>query len=192
MSHADTNPVLSQPDRYGLLRQRIGWICHSARLAIAGYAFWILFMLVTFWSDRASVVRNFGLRMKTDISGMADWQRLAGFSIDFGLWILVAFACWSGWRLFSNYLAGRIFTVELALLMRRLAVYGLSAQLLALLARPVIFIVLSLHLPPGQRMLGFFTQPPDLLNVLFLFSILAFSQIFLVAADVADDHAGIV
>ncbi|MGL4324758.1 MAG: DUF2975 domain-containing protein, partial [Beijerinckiaceae bacterium] len=154
--------------------------------------FWILFMLVTFWSDRAAVVRNFGLRMKTDISGMADWQRLAGFSIDFGLWILVALACWSGWRLFSNYLAGRIFTAESALLMRRLAVYGLSAQGLALLARPVIFIVLSLHLPPGQRMLGFFTQPPDLLNVLFLFSILAFSQIFLVAADVADDHAGIV
>lgn len=192
MADADVIPATVPPDRYRLLTQRIGWICHAARLAIAAYALWVVFSLVYFWSDRAMVVRAFGMKMKADISGMADWQRLAGFSIDFGLWMLVALACWNGWRLFSNYLAGRILTVESALLMRRLAVYGLTAQFLALLVRPLIIVILSSHLPPGQRMLGFFTQPPDLLNLLFLFAILAFSQIFLVAAEVADDHAGIV
>ena len=99
--------------RLDSLRRRIGWLCQTLRFALVGYCLWILFTIATFWSDELLVVARFA-SLKVDVEGMAADQRLAAFGVSFVIWTLLVVACYSGWRLFSGYLEGRIFTPDAA------------------------------------------------------------------------------
>jgi hypothetical protein len=181
-------PALNQ----AALRRRIGWMCHLIRLAAAAYAMWILFQVVTHWTNPASVTRGYGAWLKTDLSGMMPWQLMAGFAVHLGIWCFAAAACYSVWKLFSGYLAGRIFTLDATLWLRRIGIFGLTAQALDLVTRPLIAIIVSAHLPDGFRTVAFFGNPMDLLIVLFLGGFIALAEIFRAAAEIAADHEQIV
>lgn len=174
------------------LRQRIGLLCHAIRLAAAGYALWVLATLILYWSDAAGVARNYGHLLGADLSGIGTWQLAAGFCTHFFIWAFTAAACYSAWRLFSGYLAGRIFTPDAALWLRRVGVFGLTAQLGDMVTRPLVIMIASARLPAGSRMLGFFTNPVDLLNILFLTGFIALAHVFRAATEIADEHAQIV
>lgn len=176
----------------GDLARRIGWICWVVRIAALTYAIWVLAHLVVFWSDAMAVKRGFGHLSGRDLSDLQDWQRLAGFGAHALIWLFTAGACYSAWRLFGEYLEGRVFGREAATWMTRVGVLGLVAQIGDLALRPLIIGLMTLHLPPGQRAIGVFANPPDLLNLLFLFALVALGRIFFAAAEMAEDHAGIV
>ena len=36
--------------RIEALRQRVGWICQTGRILVAGYAGWTLWLVISFWS----------------------------------------------------------------------------------------------------------------------------------------------
>lgn len=174
------------------LVKRISWICWVVRISAASYALWTLVHLIGYWSDVEAVKRSFAYLSGSDMSGVQDWQRLAGFSLHFGLWLFTAGACYSAWRLFGEYLDGRVFERASAVWMKRVGALGLAAQLGDLLTRPLLIGLMTLHLPPAERAIGVFVNPPDLLNILFLFSLLGLGRIFEAAAEMAEDHAGIV
>lgn len=174
------------------LRARIGTLCHALRLAGPAYAGWVLFTLVTHWSDAAGVAHGWGLFLKTDLGEIPAGQRAAGFAIHFVVWIFVALACLNLWMLFTAFLKGRVFTTEAAGHLRCMAVFGLAAEVADMVSRPLISMIVTAHMPAGSRMVSVFFQPPDLLNVMFLVGFLALGIVFEAAAEIAEDHAAIV
>jgi Protein of unknown function (DUF2975) len=176
----------------GQLRERIGMLCHAIRLAAAAYALWVLVTLALYWSDALAVQRSMGRFAGAELSGIQVWQLAAGFAVHFVIWAFTAAACYAVWQLFSGYLAGRIFTLDAALWLRRIGVFGLISQIGDMVTRPLIVMIASAHLPPGSRMAGFFTNPSDLLNILFLTGFIALAHVFRAATEIAEEHAQIV
>jgi hypothetical protein len=171
------------------LRQRIGWLCHLLRFAALGYAAWVLGLVILHWSSAERVARVYGGWLKADLSGVQMWQRLAGFSISLVIWAFAAAACYSVWRLFSGYLAGRIFTVDAATWLRRIGSFGLIAQVIDVVARPLTTALVTLHLPADARHVAFAFNPNDLVFVLFLCGFIALAHVYKAAAEIADDNA---
>jgi hypothetical protein len=185
--------VVSSPANAQLsaLRKKIGWICQSVRFAALAYAAWVIYLLVTYWSDTAAINEGYGRLLRKDLSGVALWQQAAAFGVNFAVWMLAAIACYSAWRLFTTYKEGNIFTLEAALWLRRLAVYGVAAQSLGVLTRPLISVILTMHFPAGQkqRIVNIFLQPDDLAILLLLLGFLALAHIHKTAAQIAGEHA---
>jgi hypothetical protein len=191
MTDADTFAAPAAPPA---LRGKIAWICQTARFAALGYAVWTFYINASFWSDVARINDGYGHLLHRDLSGVRPWQQAAAFGVNFVVWLLAALACYFGWRLFTNYLRGEIFTSQSALWLRRLALYGLAAQVLGVAVRPLQSVILTMHFPAGQklRIFNIFAMPDDLSTLLLLFGLLALAHIQKTAAEIADDHARIV
>jgi hypothetical protein len=173
------------------LRKKIGWICQSVRIAALAYAIWVLYLLTTYWSDATAINNGYGRFLHKDLSGIAPWQQAAAFGLNFAIWLFAAAACYSAWRLFTTYLAGNIFTLDAALWLRRLALYGVIAQGLGIATRPLISVILTMHFPAGQqlRIVNVFFQPDDLAMMLLLLCLLALAHVHKTAAEIAGEHA---
>lgn len=178
--------------RLDSLRARIGWLCQALRVAAAAYCVWMLYIIVSFWSDEALVVSRFAKPLGVDVSGVTGLQRIGAFGVNFLIWTLLAAACFSGWRLFSAYLAGRIFTPDAAAWLRRLALFGLVAALVDIAARPLTSLILTAHKGAGQHVVSVFFRPEDLSTLLLLATLLSLAHIQKTATDIADENAQIV
>src|SRR5262249_8336732 len=95
------------------------------------------------------------------------------------------------WRLVGTYLAGRVFTVDAALWLRRTGIAGVAAIMVAVTARTIVASIIT-----GQPVLvpprGSFVLPQDLLHLIFSVFVLGLAHIFKAAAEMADDHAQII
>jgi len=174
------------------LRARIGLLCRLLRLAAPLYAAWVFALLAMHWSDGADVARAYGHWLKIDLPEVPVFARAAGFLVHMVVWGPIVGACVNLWLLFTGFLAGRVFTVDAALTLRRLALFGLAAEAADIVSRPLLSMLVTIHLPPGARHIGLFFQPNDLLNLMFLGGLLALARVFRVAAEIAEDHAAIV
>jgi hypothetical protein len=173
------------------LRMKIGWICQSVRLAALAYAIWVLYLLMSYWSDKTAINDGYGRLLHKDLSDIAPWQQAAAFGVNFAIWLFAAAACYSAWRLFTTYLAGNIFTLDAALWLRNLALFGAIAQGLGIATRPLISVILTMHFPAGQhlRIVNVFFRPDDLAMMLLLLCLLALAHIHKTAAQIAGEHA---
>ncbi|MGX1785459.1 DUF2975 domain-containing protein [Bosea sp. NPDC055332] len=171
------------------LRRRIGWLCHLTRWAALAYAAWILVVVLQVWGEEGRAASIYGAWLKADLSGMQNWQRVAGLGLSLAIWSLTAITCYGVWRLFTGYLAGSIFTREAALWLRRIALFGLCAQGADILVRPLVSMIVSAHLPAGHRLVGIALNPQDLLTLLFLLGFLALGHVFTAATEIADENA---
>lgn len=187
-----TDSALSPDDRrLDSLRRRIGRLCQALRYALVGYCLWMLVAIAMFWSDEALVVSRFA-SLKVDIAGLSAAQRLGAFGISFIIWVLLVLACFAGWRLFSAYLDGRIFTPDAAGWLRRLALMGLVAALVDIAARPLMSLILTAHKAAGGHVVSVYFRPEDLSTLMLLATLLALAHIQKTAADIADENAQIV
>lgn len=174
------------------LQKRIGWKCRLIPPACAAYTAWVLFLIIRQWSDSAQVVRVFSAWLKVDLTGIESWQLVAGFILQMAVWLLIAAACFSVWKLFSGFLAGRIFTLDAAIWLRRVGLFGITAQLADMITRPLLAFIVSAHLPVGSRVFTISFNPHDLLIVLFLSGFVALAEIYRAACELAADHQQIV
>jgi len=186
--HSGARVVDATEARVSTLRAKVGWLCQVIRVAAIVYAGWIIIWLVAGWSDERGIIERYGSFLHTDLAGMAGWQRALAFGIQFAIWLVTAAACISVWRLFTSYLNGHIFTVDAAVWLRRVALLGTIAKLADIAARPLVSMIVTAHLPPGHRLFNVLFLPNDLLNLLFLVSLLALAQIFKVAAEIAEEQ----
>lgn len=173
------------------VRAEIGWICQLVRYSALALAAWTLYAIAAFYGSVEAIDRAYGAMLRTNLTGITVWQQAAAFSVSFVIWLATATACYSAWRLFSNYLDGDIFALRSALWLRRLAMFGVLAQSLDLLARPLVSVILTLHFPAGEKMriVNIFVQPTDMAILLLLFGLLALAHIQKTAADIAREHA---
>lgn len=178
----------SDDPKYDALRGRIGWLCQMLRFAAIAYGAWTFVAFAYFWSDETLVAARFD-DLGVDVSGLDATQRLSAYGVSFAIWLLLVAACYSGWRLFSFYLAGRIFAPEAALWLRRLALFGLLAALVDIATRPLVSLILTAHKGTGEHMVSVFFRPEDLSTILLLATLFALAHIQKTAADIANEHA---
>jgi hypothetical protein len=173
------------------VRREIGWICQLVRYAALAYAVWVLFLIVRLHGSAEALDRVYGRMLQRDLSGVEAWQRAAAFSVTFTIWLATASACYCAWRLFTNYLRDDIFALDSALWLRRLALFGVVAQTLDMLARPLVSVILTLHFPAGEkaRIVNIFFQPTDVAILLLLLGLLALAHIQKTAAAIARENA---
>jgi hypothetical protein len=191
MTMIKLNGLAAADARIANLRKKIGWICHSVRIAALAYAIWVIYALTAYWSDAAAINDSYGRLLRRDLSEIAPWQQATAFGVNFAIWLVAAVACYSAWRLFSIYLEGKIFTVDAAIWLERLALYGAISEGLGIVTRPLISVILTLHFPADQqqRSVSVFIQPDDLAIMLLLFGLLALAHIQKVAAEIAGENA---
>jgi hypothetical protein len=193
MNQIATAPTadLSDDPKLYRLRREIGWICQILRLASPIFAIWVLFLIARNWSDVALINQAYGRFLQRDLSGIEPWQQVAAFGVEFTVWLFTALACYSIWRLFSLFRSGAVLTLGAALWLRRIAVYGMVSEIIAILSRPLMSVIATLHLPAGQnsRIVNIFFTPSDLALLLLLFVVLALAHVQKSAAEIASEHS---
>lgn len=174
------------------LRARIRWICHVLRIAAVVWIGWLLAVSLYGWSDKAAVLRGYGQFLATDLSGVSNARYAAAFAmviVDRAAGVAVVVCIWG---LASTYLAGRVFTVDAAVWLRRIGIAGIVSVVIGVLGRVVIASILTAQLVLVPPRGGFFVNPPDLLHLIFAVFVFGLAHIFKAAAEMADDHAQIV
>jgi len=174
------------------LRGRIGWICHALRIAAVLWITWNLAFVVYYWSDKAQILENYGRFFSADLGDVSAARYAAAFSavmvsLAFGAVVVVCI-----WRLAGTYLAGRIFTVDAALWLRRTGLAGISAVIVSVLVRFVIASILVGQFVPISPRGFYYLLPQDLLHAIFAVFVFALAHIFKAAAEIAEDQAQIV
>jgi hypothetical protein len=174
-----------------MLRQKIGWLCQLIRGMAVAWALWVLYFVIAFWGDRPRVTGVHAHLGGFEPAALPDLPNYAAFGITFLDWCLVAAVTFALWRLFSLYLAGVILSVQAAPGLRRLALVGGFTLVFDILMRPVIFNLMTVGHDTGGRH-GWFFQPADLLDAIFVTFLFSLAYIFKTAAELADEHAQIV
>jgi Protein of unknown function (DUF2975) len=191
MSHDISAPQSADAaQRLPALRKKIRWICRLLRFAAPAFAAWVLYWLAVTWSDRSAINKGLGRMLQRDLSGIEPWQQVAGFGVEFVVWLFVAAACYSIWRLFKLYHSGEILTPGAAIWLRRMALYGIVAQILDIVTRPLLSVIATLHFPAGQRsrLVNVFLTSSDFALVLLLLALFALAHIQKSAAEIASKH----
>jgi len=143
------------------------------------------------WSDKARILESYGFWFSADFAGVSDARYAAAvvavlFSLAAGVPVVICI-----WRLAGTYLAGRVFSVDSALWLRRTGIAGVAAIVVSIIARMVVASIIAGYavlIPPR----GSFVLPQDLLHLIFAVFVLALAHIFKAAAEMAEDHAQIV
>jgi len=187
MMHGSPSVVLTGRD----LRGRISWICRGVRIAAVVWIAWIAVMSLVTWSHPATVLDAYGRLVGADLTGVstARYVLACGFVVaSIGMAAVIVFCVW---QLFGTYLAGRVFTVDAALWLRRTGFVIMAAVAFAVLARVLVASVFAGRLVV-IGVYGPLVVPQDLLHLIFALFLLALAHIFNAAAEIADDHAQIV
>ena len=193
MSHATTHGL----HRFGVrqrpadLRTRIGWICQGLRIAALVWIGWILVLTLMTWSDRAVVLKAYGQWLSIDLVDVSSARYATAFILVLADLAIVATVAFCIWQLFGTYLAGRVFTVDAALWLRRTGLAAIAAVLFDVLDRVVIASILTGQFMPLPAR-GLLVFPQDLLHLIFGLFLLALAHIFKAAAEMADDQAQII
>jgi len=174
------------------LRHRIGWICHTLRIAALLWITWELAFIIFYWSDKAQLLQNYQRLFSADLGDVSAPRYAAAFaavmvSLAVGAVVVVCI-----WRLAGTYLAGRVFTLDAALWLRRTGLAGISAVIVSVLVRVVIASILVGQFVPISPRGYYYLLPQDLLHAIFAVFVFALAHIFKAAAEMAEDQAQIV
>jgi hypothetical protein len=191
MSDAVHDASAAAPGPSGL-RSRIGWICHALRIAAVLWIGWGFVIVLLVWGDRARVTEGWGQLFAVDLSSISDARYAAAFAIVLADLAVAAVVAACLWRLASTYLAGRVFTVDAALWLRRTGIAGFTAIAADIVGRIAIASILTGQFVPTSARGFFYVMPQDLLHMIFAAFVFALAYIFKAAAELADDHAQIV
>src|SRR5262249_49707112 len=175
------------------LRARIGWICHALRVAAVLWIAWVLVVSFIVWSDKAHILHSYELLFSAHLADVSAARYAAAVAA-----VIVSVAAAAAvvvclWRLAGTYLAGRVFTVDAALWLRRIGVTGMIAVIVDILARAVVAsILVGQFVPIPSRGYYYYALPQDLLHAIFAIFVFALAYIFKAAAEMAEDQAQIV
>ena len=176
------------------LRARIGWICHALRIAAVLWITWNLAFAIFNWSDKARLLQNYQREFSAVDLDMSAARYAAAFAVVMVSLAVGAVVVVCIWRLAGTYLAGRVFTLDAALWLRRTGLAGISAVIVSVLMRIVMASILVGQFLPISPSYGYYIYllPQDLLHAIFAVFVFALAHIFKAAAEMAEDQAQIV
>lgn len=169
---------------------RVVLLCRSIRWIAVGWITWALISILARWTDTEALKRGWGHFLGLDLSALPSSHAALGFAIVMVDWAVAATVVVFVWRLFGHFLAGRIFSADAVLEMRRVGAAGVAAVAADVIARPLLHFVFSMHLGVSARAsaLGTWLQPNDALHLLMALAIVALGVVFKAGVDLADEH----
>lgn len=174
-------------DKQAVLRARIVWPCRVIRAAALGYAAWSLLRVGAFWADAGFVAKAFSGWYGGEPALADAVRRAAGFSASLTVWALVIAGVVAVWRLTGHYLAGRVFSVDASVALKRIGQLGLAATALDVALRPAIRALLS----PGPALDPMFLvrwfRPEDLLYAAMFSALWVLAHVLESAASLSDE-----
>jgi len=174
------------------LPERIAWTCHALRIAGVLWITWLVVFVVYYWSDKAQILKNYGQLFSLDLGDVSAARYAAAFAAVMVSLLVGGAVVVCIWRLAGTYLAGRVFTVDAALWLRRTGLAGISAVIVSVLMRVVTASILVGQFLPISPRGYYYLLPQDLLHVIFTGFLFALAHIFKAAAEMAEDQAQIV
>src|SRR5215468_6785144 len=187
VAHLETPPLATST-----LRARIAWICHALRIGAVVWIGWGVVWTLVSWSDKTRTLKSYGFWFSADFTGLSDARYAAAvvavlFSLAATVPVVICI-----WRLAATYLAGRVFSVDAALWLRRTGIAGLAGLIVSVIARVAVASILTGRWAPMSPLGFFYILPQDVLHLTFVIFVLALAHIFKAAAEMADDQAQIV
>jgi hypothetical protein len=174
-------------DRQRALQARLVWPCRAIRLIAVAYASWLLVRILGMWSDPEFVAKAYAGWYGGEAALSDAMRRTVGFGMSLSIWLLVVAGVWWTWRLTAAYLAGRVFSIDAAVALKRIGQIGTGTVLLDIALRPAVRALLS----PGPMLDAHFltrwVRPDDLLYLGVFGALLVLAYILESAASLADD-----
>jgi hypothetical protein len=174
-------------DRQAALRARIVWPCRAIRAAAIGYAAWSLLRVGAFWADAGFVARAFSGWYGGEPALADGLRRAIGFGLSFSVWALVIVGVVAVWRLTGHYLAGRVFSVDASVALKRIGQLGLAAAALDIALRPAIRALLSPGPALDPHFLARWVRPEDLLYAAVFGALWVLAHVLESAASLSDE-----
>lgn len=178
------SPLLARPRRLILAVRGLVLIGTIALVAVP----------IAFWLQPAWIAQA-GAQMAgvagTAISVTAD-ARLAGAALSTLLVAIGLYSLWQLWCLFGEYGAGRALGRAAQSRLARFALGLLASAIAQPLVRGAMSAVLTMHNPPGQRMLALGLAWSDYMSVLLGLVLLAVARVMSEAVRAAEENAGFV
>jgi len=182
----ETDMTMTEPSR------RIARISKMARALAAACALWIVGATLWHWTHPDKVALNARLIWGEVFGGFSDSQLVAGFASNLLPAGAGLAALYCLWRLFGAFLSGHIFAAEPALWLRRTGFCLMGAAAAAVLDHTLEALILSLNLGAGHRLLSIGFPSLFFFGLLAGTIAIALGEVFIAAAEMAEDHAQIV
>jgi hypothetical protein len=179
--------MMPRLDKQAVLRARIVWPCRAIRAAAIGYAAWSLLRVGAFWADAEFVARAFSGWYGGEPALADGLRRAAGFGMSLTVWALVIAGVVAVWRLTGHYLAGRVFSVDASVTLKRIGQLGLAATVLDIALRPVIRALLSPGPALDPMFLVHWVRPEDLLYAAMFGALWVLAHVLESAASLSDE-----
>lgn len=160
-------------------------LCHATRIVAVAWVTWIFVVSVMFWGDASSVAAAYSEGTGRTLEPMSPASHTTAAAIVFFAWLSAAAVGYYLWKLFGQFIAGRIFARETVAVLVRLGWAGVAAAGIDLAVRPLLY-----NLVTGTY--GFMVDPNGLLHVMMAFFIVVVAAVIKAGADIAEDHQQIV
>ena len=174
-------------DRQAALQERIVWPCRAIRAAAIGYAAWSLLRVGAFWADADFVARAFSGWYGGEPALADGLRRAVGFGLSLSVWALVIVGVVAVWRLTGHYLAGRVFSVDASVALKRIGQLGLAAAALDIALRPAIRALMSPGPALDPHFLARWVRPEDLLYAAVFGALWVLAHVLESAASLSDE-----
>jgi hypothetical protein len=191
---SESNPLSSSIQRpsQGGPAAKLHMLAQLMRALSATYAVWVLWKIVTWWTDVASVRFYMGRALDRDLSGMATSQSFAAMGADLAAWAILVAAVVYCWKFLACLSGPDGFNEQAASFLARCAWLGLTCQICSVLIRPVTTAFLTMHLPPQQMVWRWQFQTADLQGVILCLALLMFTYLFTWAIEIAKENRSFV
>ena len=126
------------------------------------------------------------------VGSLAGWPRVAYVLWDIPSLAVILVALWRLWRLFGEYLHGRIFSAQALTSLRGFARWTLAAAFWSPIYRAVLSVIATWGNGPGKRELDINLSSDDYMVLLLGVALLAIASVMVEAARIAEDNEGFV
>jgi len=165
--------------------------CYSIRAVALIWWLWSSALAFWIWSDRETTVGRWVKLYDLDPASVSAAGYYGSTLVVVAIAAVAAVMVYFVWRLTRSYLDGRVFTVEAAGQLRKVALAGFAAVAAGVIGRPIQVAMISTSMFGKLPFYAWF-GPPDLLYLVICGFLLALSVIFEAAAEIAEDNAKIV
>ena len=154
---------------------------------------WVVVVSVIVWSDKPHILHSYELLFSANLGDVSAARYALAFATVMVSVAAAAVVVVCLWRLFGTYLAGRVFSVDAAVWLRRSGLAGIAAVIVDMLVRVVVACILvGQFVPIPSHGYYYYALPQDLLHAIFAIFVFALAYIFKAAAEMAEDQAQIV
>ncbi len=181
-SKAHHHPALGKLQRLGFLM----------RLLSAGYAAWVLWLILSRRLDTERLLQGYGRYIERDLHTAAVWQQYAPLALDLVTWTVLLMAVVQCWK-FLHQVSQPFTSFNLAAHHLSLcAWYASACQGISILMRPLQSYLLTFHLAADEQVWKWLFRPEDLLTIMFCLALLMFAYVFTWTMEVAEENRSFV